>query len=482
MVDNDKDETSLMSTIWWIRRDLRLNDNQALAAAAASGGPVTPVFILDPNLLGSAYVGEKRVAFLFASLRALERDLVKSGNRLIIRSGDPLEVLPLLLSELEADEIHAEEDFSPYARRRDSELSKRLPLKLHPGLTVFPPGMIEKKSGGPYTVYTPFRRAWEGLSPPTIGSLLPVPARLEPVINVEGEQIPPSPEWSGETEFPAGEQAARERLDAFTSGQNPPVYTYNDLRNRVDRDATSKLSPYLRFGMISLREAVIKAIKARETAPNTNARKGAQTWLQELIWREFFINILYHFPNVRGNSFREDYRNIRWRNDEVEFRAWKEGRTGYPIVDAAMRQLLHTGWMHNRARMVVASFLVKDLLIDWRWGERWFMQQLIDGDPAANNGGWQWSAGTGTDAAPYFRIFNPILQGQKHDPEAVYIRRWVPELRVLPEEYLHTPWEMPEAVQTEVGIKLGEDYPRPIVDHQDARERTLRIYSQARGE
>jgi deoxyribodipyrimidine photo-lyase len=469
-----------MTAIWWIRRDLRLNDNQALTAAAASGGPVAPVFILDPNLLGSEYVGEKRVAFLFSSLRALTRDLERHGNRLILRRGNPLEVLPQLFSELEADEIHAEEDYSPYARRRDSELSNLLPLQLHPGLTVFPPGMIEKKSGGPYTVYTPFRRAWEGFSPPAIGSLLPVPARLESVLTVQGEQVPASPEWAGENEFPAGEQAAQERLDAFTTGQHPPVYIYNDLRNQVDRDATSKLSPYLRFGMISLREAVVKAVRAREVAPNSKARKSAQTWLQELIWREFFINILYHFPEVRGNSFREDYRDIRWRNSENEFRAWKEGRTGYPIVDAAMRQLMHTGWMHNRARMIVASFLVKDLLIDWRWGERWFMQQLIDGDPAANNGGWQWSAGTGTDAAPYFRIFNPVLQGQKHDPEAVYIRRWLPELRTMPEEYIHTPWEAPTEVQEKAGVKIGADYPEPIVNHKTARERTLATYTKAR--
>ncbi|MGD8732753.1 MAG: deoxyribodipyrimidine photo-lyase, partial [Anaerolineales bacterium] len=407
-----------MNTIWWIRRDLRLHDNQAFYAAYEAGDSVVPVFILDPNLLESEYVGDKRLAFLFASLRELAAELEELGSRLIIRQGNPKEELKQLLQELDAQSIYAEEDFSPYSRRRDDEIKRALDLHLHAGLTVFPPGMIEKKSGGPYIVYTPFRKSWQSLSLPTRSSLLPPPSKLTPPPDLHSLPIPDTPKWRGSSEFPPGESEARRRLVGFTEGASAPVYAYDDLRNQVDREGTSKLSPYLRFGMISLREAVVHALEAREAAPDSRARKGAQTWLQELVWREFFINILYHFPDVRKQSFREDYRDIHWRNDEEQYRAWQEGRTGYPIVDAAMRQLIDTGWMHNRARMVVASFLVKDLLIDWRWGERWFMQHLIDGDPAANNGGWQWSAGTGTDAAPYFRIFNPILQGEKHDPQA----------------------------------------------------------------
>ena len=471
-----------MSAIWWVRRDLRLNDNQALTAAVQAGGAAVPVFIMDPTLMTSEYVGKKRTAFLFASLHKLAEDLKSRGSQLIVRRGDPLVVLKDLRTELDAGSIHAEEDYSIYARRRDREIQKNLPLELHPGLTVYPPGMIEKKSGGPYTVYTPFRKTWQTLSPPSRGSLLPIPSKLANPEGVASESLPASPRWLDEHEFPAGEQAARARLKAFTTGEIPLVYAYDELRNLVDRDGTSKLSPYLRFGMISLREAVIYALEAREAAPDSKARQGAQTWLQELIWREFFINILHHFPEVLENSFREDYRSIQWRNDKDEFQAWQEGRTGFPIVDAAMRQLKETGWMHNRARMVVASFLVKDLLIDWRWGEHWFMQQLIDGDPSANNGGWQWSAGTGTDAAPYFRIFNPILQGQKHDPDGVYIRRWVPELGALPKQYLHKPWETPEDIQQDSDVIIGKDYPEPIIDHQVARERTLEAFARARAE
>jgi deoxyribodipyrimidine photo-lyase len=247
----------------------------------------------------------------------------------------------------------------------------------------------------------------------------------------------------------------------------------------MDLDATSVLSPYLRFGMLSAGQAVLAAQQALQNAPDKNARKGAETWLNELIWREFYIAILYHFPQVSRMSFRENLRDIRWNNDPREFEAWCEGRTGYPVVDAAMRQLRNTGWMHNRARMIVASFLTKDLLIDWRWGERWFMQQLVDGDPAANNGGWQWTAGTGTDAAPYFRIFNPVLQSKKFDPQGDYIRRWVPELTRVPGLYLHAPWEMTVDQQRDAGCRLGEHYPLPIIDHSFARQRTLVAYKNA---
>jgi deoxyribodipyrimidine photo-lyase len=232
--------------------------------------------------------------------------------------------------------------------------------------------------------------------------------------------------------------------------------------------------------MLSARHAVAAAVQARKRAVSPTARKGAETWLNELIWREFYQQILYHHPHVLQESFRENLRAIAWEDDERAFAAWCQGRTGYPIVDAAMRQLITSGWMHNRARMITASFLTKDLLIDWRWGEQFFMRHLLDADPAANNGGWQWTAGTGTDAAPYFRIFNPILQGKKHDPQGDYVRRWVPALAHVPQRYLHAPWEMPPEVQSQVGCLIGKDYPGPIVDHAEARERTLAVYGQAR--
>jgi deoxyribodipyrimidine photo-lyase len=232
--------------------------------------------------------------------------------------------------------------------------------------------------------------------------------------------------------------------------------------------------------MISARQACVAAYQATEGALDDAAREEATSWLNELIWREFYAAILYHYPEVLQQSFRSNLRSVEWDDDESGFQAWCNGGTGYPIVDAAMRQLVSTGWMHNRARMVVASFLVKDLLIDWRWGEEFFMQHLVDGDPAANNGGWQWTAGTGTDAAPYFRIFNPTSQGEKHDPEGAYVRSWLPELADVPTKYVHTPWEMDRGMQRETGCVLDQDYPSPIIDHRQARERTLTAYRAAR--
>ena len=470
----------MTTAIWWIRRDLRLTDNQALSQALAQADTVIPLFILDPKLWHSTYVGTKRLAFLLAGLRQLEADLHARGSRLIIRQGDPQAELKAMLAESGAAAVFAEADVSPYARHRDSAVAEALPLHLMGGLTVQPPDAALKADGTPYTVFTPFSRAWLALPPPTPESVLPAPPSITTPFHLPSHSIPTEPGLPAGVPFEAGEAAAQRRLTAFVEGADPAVYRYADERNRLDLDGTSGLSPYLRFGMLSPRQAVVAALMAIAEARNTPARQGAETWLNELIWREFYLNIIYHFPRVREASFRPEYNHIRWSNDETAFEAWRQGRTGYPVVDAAMRQLAETGWLHNRARMIVASFLVKDLLIDWRWGERWFMQHLVDGDPAANNGGWQWTAGVGVDAAPYFRIFNPVLQSQKFDPAGVYIHRWLPELAGVPAKYIHTPWEMPVAVQRQANCRIGQDYPAPIIDHGQARERTLAAYGEVR--
>ena len=471
----------MSKAIWWIRRGLRLADNQALNAALARSDSRVPLFILDPHLLVSPYVGPQRIAVLFAGLRSLNQDLRRLGSCLIIRQGEPVEILAALLSESGATAIYAEEDYSPYARQRDARVRDELPIILTMGLTVHPPELVLKKDGQPYTVFTPFSKTWNALPQPQEKDLLPKPVALNTPVDLPSLRIPDEPTLLDQVPFIPGEAEALRRLKVFTGGGESSVYSYGDRRNRPDVNGTSCLSPYIRFGMLSMRQAVVAAGQAIALAPDPPSRKSAETWLNELIWREFYLSIFYHYPHVRQRSFRPKYAAIIWENDPGVFEAWCRGRTGYPIVDAAMRQLLQSGWMHNRGRMIAASFLVKDLLIDWRWGERWFMQQLIDGDPAQNNGGWQWTAGTGTDAAPYFRIFNPILQSKKFDPQGFYIRRWLPELIAVPDKYIHEPWRMPDEFQERVNFRIGRDYPRPIVDHAAARRRAIAAYKRASG-
>ena len=444
-----------MNAIWWIRRDLRLTDNAALHAALRAVS-VIPLFILDPAFDSAS---PRRRNFLHEGLHALDRDLRERGSRLILRKGRPLEALSQLLTETGADAVYAEEDFTPYARRRDAEIEHHLPLHLVPGQTVHHPASVLKSDGRPYTVFTPYYKVWKAKLPAKL-DLSPAPETIHTPSELRSE---PLPRYKVSPLFPAGEKEALVRLEEFLYKK---VYSYADDRNRMDLDGTSSLSPYLRFGMLGLRQA----ISAARQAIGQKRGAGAETWLNELIWREFYIQILYHFPHVARTAFNASLANIPWRNEEVEFQAWKDGRTGVPVVDAAMRQLKEVGWMHNRARMIVASYLVKDLLIDWRWGEAWFMENLLDGDPAANNGGWQWTAGTGTDAAPYFRIFNPVLQSAKFDPQGEYIRKWVPELRGVEAKDIHAPWEK--------GIR-AKGYPeRPVVERD--KERTLLAYQRSK--
>jgi deoxyribodipyrimidine photo-lyase len=474
------------TALWWVRRDLRLTDNQALTAALAHADRVVPVYLLDEELMPSTGAGEKRRAFLFGGLYRLDKDLQARGSRLIVRRGDPKEELAALLTETGASTIFAEEEYSPYARGRDAGVAKTLPLRLSGGLNVHPPDAVRQANGEPYTVFTPFAKAWRMLSPPPVRDVLAPPTRLSPPPNVDSLLISEEMALPASLLFPPGEGEAQRRLQAFVDmgeGDRPGclalIFCYDEMRNRLDVDGTSQLSPYLGLGMLSARQAVVSAASATDAAPDAEARYNAERWLDALIWREFATSILYHYPQSARQGFRAELRNVPWEDDRAAFDAWTKGHTGYPLVDAAMRQLVQTGWLHNRARMVAASLLVKDLLVDWRWGEHFFMQHLLDEDLAANNVGWQRAAGTGTGAAPYLNILNPALQGKKHDPEGMFVRRWVPELAHVPAQYIHQPWTMPPDVQRESGCVIGRDYPAPSLDHGWARERAMEFFGEA---
>ena len=451
----------------WFRRDLRLDDHAALAAA--EGEPVLPVFILDPGLARSSRVGAPRVAFLLEALRSLDGALRVQGSRLIVRAGEPAQMLGALLAETGARWVSFAADYSPYARRRDARVQAVLPARAYDDQLIHPPGRVLARDGRPYTVFTRFKNAWLGLPPPAPIRTRPAWARpgiasdAIPALADLGFSLP-----DGFPLPPASASGAQARLREFVEKD---LSRYAEGRDALAADSTSRLSPYLRFGLLSPRQAYWAAAAAREPQAGPESEASVSAWISELIWREFYQHVLYHFPRVANQNMRPGYEQVPWREAPDDFAAWREGRTGYPVVDAAMRQLAQTGWLPNRARMIAASFLTKDLLIDWREGERYFMQALVDGDPAANNGGWQWCAGTGADAQPYFRVFNPVLQSRKFDPGGAYLRRWVPELHALPEEQVHAPWER--------GV-FPAGYPKPIIDHAFARRRALEAFGRAR--
>ncbi len=473
-------------SIMWFRRDLRLADNAALAAALRHG-EVIPAFMIDPVLLQSDRVGPKRLAWLAANLRALDRSLRARGSQLIVRRGEPAAELIRLARETQTTNVFFNLDLTPYARRRDLRVALELeqngfPVEAFDDMTVHHPEEMVTLTGRPYQVFTGFKKAWLALPKPAADETEVLPGRMPLPDEVRHHTAFP---WDCERflrsnldviELPeAGEAAALDRLNAFLE---ETIYGYGSGRNLLDRKATSFLSPYLRFGALSARQAYWGAKAALELAPGKEAKTGAEAWLNELIWREFYVSLLYHFPHTIAHPLREQFAGFEWLDDDESFRAWCEGRTGYPVVDAAMRMLSATGWLHNRARMIVASFLTKDLLIDWRTGEQYFMRQLIDGDSASNAGGWQWAAGVGADAQPFFRVFNPVLQGQRFDPEGMFVKQWLPELARVPIESVHEPWKLSSADQRNYGVVIGRDYAAPIVDHAFARERALNHYRQ----
>jgi deoxyribodipyrimidine photo-lyase len=468
-----QERTMAQTNIWWIRRDIRLQDNPALVAALQNADQLIPLFIIEPDLMTKA--APKRRAFLLDALAGLDRELHESGSCLVVRQGPAAQALRNLVSELGNMAIHAQEDFSPFSSRRDEKTAQTYDLRLHPGVVLRHPTEVLKSNGEPYTVYTPYMKRWMNTPLPSPADCLSAPVRLPPV--PDGLPTGTLPAAQPAPGFPATVGEAQARLTAFTRDS---IRRYKSERDRLDLEGTSLLSPYLRFGLVSVRQAFAQSLVALLKAKDERIRAEVRAWVNELVWREFYAMILYHFPRVMTGPFRKEYQGIRWRDALEDLKAWQQGLTGYPIVDACMRQLLETGWMHNRGRMIVASFLTKDLLINWQEGESWFMDNLIDGDPAANNGGWQWTAGTGTDAAPYFRIFNPVLQGQKFDPEGAFITRWVPELGSLPARFRHEPWKLPDGQALELNFQLGRDYPIRLVNHKSARQHTLDAYQDAR--
>ena len=485
--------------IHWFRRDLRVSDNTALSEAVKRADSVIPVFIFEDAFRTGPDVGAARLEFLLQSVESLRKNLLELGHPLVVRCGKSEEILPALCQETEAQAVFANKRYEPYAQKRDERMTAAL-LKIGVGFELFKDAVIWEEtdilnlSGKPYTVFTPYSKAWQAKPVPPPRTRLAIRSPQFPVRDFKPDALPVSSAECGHPLTqqipPGGERAALETLKIFMAG---PVYDYGGNRNFPALDGSSHLSPHLRAGTIGIRTILAELKKARgKISPAVGAVKlkpedspvlaaaastrlaSCDVFLKELIWREFYMQVLHNFPHVTRGAFRPEYDALKWSDNEEHFAAWCAGQTGYPIVDAAMRCLNATGTMHNRLRMVVAMFLTKDLLIHWQWGERYFMRQLVDGDMAANNGGWQWSAGTGTDAAPYFRIFNPVSQGEKFDAEGKFVRRWIPELKDFSNDLIHQPWENPL-------LFSKSNYAPRIVLHEEQRPKCLAMFKAAKG-
>jgi deoxyribodipyrimidine photo-lyase len=459
-----------MTALVWLTRDLRSHDHPALRAALERRERIIPVFCFDDRLLQGRHASGPRTQFMLECLADLDERL---GDILVFRRGSPEQELPAVAREAGATEMHFSADSGPFARRRIDRVRRAMrdagvESFAHPGVhAVDDLDGPRTQAGKPYTVFTPFHRTW--LATPR-RRLLGRPRSLGSLPSVVDKGALPSLTDLGlrqevEDPLPGGETAGRERLSRFLRSR---MGEYADNHDALGRDTTSRLSPYLHFGCVS----------AREIEQRLPRGKGPDAFRRQLCWRDFYHHVLLHHPRNARSEFQERYRgSISWSYAERRFEAWRDGRTGYPLVDAGMRQLRREGWMHNRARLVVGSFLTKDLGIDWRWGERWFMKLLIDGDEANNNGNWQWIASVGVDPQPAFRrIYNPARHQERFDPRGEYVRRYVPELRAVPHEHLTEPWTMPHETQQSCGCVIGRDYPAPIVDHGQARRQALQRF------
>jgi deoxyribodipyrimidine photo-lyase len=467
--------------IVWFRRDLRLADNPALAAAAASGAPVMPVFVLDDETPGAWRAGGASRWWLHHSLAALEKSLAGRAP-LVLRRGRAAAVIPALAREIGAGRVVWNRAYEPHAVARDTALKAALQgegiaAESFNAALLFEPWTVLTGAGTPYKVFTPFWNACRAA--PAQPAPMPAPKAVRALDRpppsealADWRLVPTAPDWAGgfRDTWRPGEAAAGAALAEFL---DRAAAGYDGARDRPDLAATSRLSPHLAFGEIGPRQ-IWHATRARFDGAGD---RGRETFLKELAWREFSYHLLYHWPTLPEAPFRTEFAAFPWRDDAASVAAWRTGRTGYPLVDAGMRQLWRTGWMHNRVRMVAASFLVKHLLAPWQRGAAWFWDTLVDADLASNSASWQWVAGSGADAAPYFRIFNPVAQGERFDPAGDYVRAHVPELARLPAAWIHRPFAAPAPVLAAAGIRLGENYPRPIVDHAAARARALAAYA-----
>ena len=474
--------------IVWFRQDLRLGDNPALVAAVATGHPIIPLYILDDATPAKWRMGAASRWWLHGSLAALAQAFSSRGRTsasrptLVLRRGDAIQILPRLVAETQARGVYWNRCYEPHAVRRDRHIKETLlregiEAKSFNASLLFEPWTVKTGSGTPFRVFTAF---WRACAP------LPVEAPLPPPGDIKGIgdgspagdaladwRLLPRPDWASglRATWQPGEANAEAQLQRFL---DDGIAGYRDNRDHPSLRGTSRLSPHLQFGEIGPRQ-IRHAVELHQHAKGNT--QDAETFLKEIGWREFSYHLLFHFPALPESPLRPGFADFPWRKDPEALRAWQRGQTGYPIVDAGMRELWATGWMHNRVRMIVASFLVKDLLLPWQTGEAWFWDTLVDADLANNSASWQWVAGCGADAAPYFRIFNPVLQGERFDPDGDYIRRWVPELATLPKAVIHAPWNASPAILSDNGVSLGRDYPLPIVDHGAARDRALAAFA-----
>ncbi len=465
--------------IVWFRQDLRLADNPALQAAIGTGRPIIPVYILDDATPGNWRLGGAARWWLHHSLAALSKEFEGLGGWIVLRQGEAAKVLGALVDETEAAAVYWNRCYEPFAIARDTALKSALSVKgceveSFNGSLLFEPWQIETKAGGFYKVYTRYWQAIRALPDPSPPTRAPDKVRFAKAMPSSDTLdslalLPTNPDWAGGLRdmWEVGEDAAIQRLDDFLSER---IDGYKQGRDIPAEPATSNLSPYLHIGNISPRQIWAK------TLDRVGWTAASEIFLKEIVWREFAYHVLYHLPSLPDEPMYGKFAAFPWEEDVSALAAWQQGRTGYPMVDAGMRELWQTGQMHNRVRMIAASFLVKHLLQPWQHGEMWFWDTLVDADLAANAFNWQWVAGCGADAAPYFRIFNPITQGTKFDPDGTYVRKYVPEIAGLPDKYLFQPWEAPEDVLEAAGVILDETYPRPIIGHKQGRERALAAF------